>query len=265
MIFLIKNFLIDLDGVIYEGSNIIPGAFQAIDFLQKNNFPFLLFTNTNSRTKNSLMRKLANFGFNVQPENVFTALDATIEFIKSKKPAAKIFSMQNKEVMDFMQENSLELVKNEFERVDFVVLGVDYENTFSKMDLAFRLLLNTKAELILVSGDRFYPGGGKLIMGPGGFAKALEFASGKQAILIGKPSPNFFEIPVKKFGFKDSETLYIGDTVDLDVEPAKKVKLKTMLVKTGNFSEKEFKNSKNKPDYLLKSIADLPKWIEKNH
>ncbi|MDO8627628.1 MAG: hypothetical protein Q7K42_04135, partial [Candidatus Diapherotrites archaeon] len=163
---MIKNFLIDMDGVLYEGMHLIPGALQAIEYLQRKDYNFLLFTNTNSKTKDSLMRKLSDLGFGILSDSVFTALDATMDYIVSKKPNAKIFPLQNKEIIKFMNDSGLKMAQNESEDIDFVVLGVDYSNTFQKMDSAFRVLYNTKAEFLLVSGDRFYPGDGKSVMGP---------------------------------------------------------------------------------------------------
>ena len=140
--------------------------------------------------------------------------------------------------------------------VDFVILGYDYRTNFEMLDSAFRLIMDG-AELVAMHEDKVFPGRLKQNIGLGAFVKGLEYSTGKKATIIGKPSKKFFELGMKKISANAKEVAMIGDSLVSDIVGAKNAGLKTIMVKTGNFSEKELNESKIKPDYLIYSIKEL--------
>jgi HAD superfamily hydrolase (TIGR01450 family) len=144
------------------------------------------------------------------------------------------------------------------EPVDFVVLGYDSRTNFEMLDSAFRLIKDG-AELVAMHEDKAFPG--KPNIGLGAFARALEYSTDKKAIIIGKPSKIFFELGMKLISASAKETAMVGDSLRGDIIGAKNAGLKAIMVKTGNFNEKELDESKIKPDYLIDSIRDLPKLL----
>ncbi len=252
----IKKFLIDIDGVLYHGDRIIEGADEAIKYLEKNKFDYVLVTNTTRMPKHKIIEKLTTFGFKVNETRLLTSLSATVDYIKSKKENAKCYLIAPDESDTDFKGTNLTITRKE-EPVSFVVLGYDYRTNFEMLDSAFRLIMDG-AELVAMHEDKVFPGKPKQNIGLGAFVRSLEYSTSKKATIIGKPSKNFFELGMKKISANAKETAMIGDSLTGDIIGAKNAGLKTIMVKTGNFNEKELDGSKIKPDYLIDSIKDLP-------
>lgn len=255
----LKKFLIDIDGVLYHGDRMIEGACDAISYLDKNMFPYVLVTNTSRMPKQMLVRKLETFGFKVDKRRLLTALSATIDYIKLQKDKAKCYLIAPDKIDSDFKAAGITTTRKE-EPVDFVVLGYDTRTNFEILDSAFRLIKNG-AELVAVHKDKDFPGKPRRNIGLGAFVKGLEYSTDKEAIIIGKPSRNFFELGLKQISASAKETAIVGDSLTGDIIGAKNVGLKTIMVKTGVFNEKELSESKIKPDYLINSIRDLPNLL----
>ncbi len=252
----IKNFLIDIDGVLYHEDRIIGGANEAIRYLEKNNFDYVLVTNTTRIPKQKLIERLTSFGFKVNERQLLTAISATIDYIKSRKENAKCYLIAPDESDVDFKETGLTITRKE-EPVDFVVLGYDFRTNFKMLDSAFRLVMKG-AELVAMHEDKTFPGKPKQNIGLGAFVRGLEYSTNKKATVIGKPNKNFFKLGMEKISAIADETVMIGDSLTGDIIGAKNAGLKAILVKTGNFNEKELNESKIKPDYLINSIKYLP-------
>ncbi len=252
----IKKFLIDIDGVLYHGDQIIEGADRVIKYLEENEFDYVLVTNTTRMPKQKLIEKLMISGFKVNERRLLTPLSATIDYIKSKKENAICYLIASDEAGTDFKGTGLTITRKE-EPVDFVVLGYDYRINFEMLDSAFRLIMDG-SELVAMHEDKVFPGKPKQNIGLGAFVRSLEYSTNKKATIIGKPNKNFFELGMKKISASVKETAMVGDSLTGDIVGAKNAGLKAIMVKTGNFNEKEFNESKIKPDYLVNSIRDLP-------
>lgn len=127
---------------------------------------------------------------------------------------------------------------------------------FDTMNQAFRHL-EEGAELIGAARSRYFKDSdGKLTIGTGSWITALEFASGKEATIIGKPSPSFFHKVADSLGLDPHEVLMVGDDIISDIGGAQQAGFKTALVKTGKFKESDLM-SEIKPDIIIESFADL--------
>ncbi len=252
----IKKFLIDIDGVLYHGDRIIKGADGAIKYLEENKFDYVFVTNTTRIPKQKLIEKLKTFGFKVNERRLLTPLSATIDYIKSKKENAMCYLIAPDESDADFKGTGLIITRKE-EPVDFVVLGYDYRTNFKMLNSSFRLIMDG-AELVAMHEDKVFPGKPKQNIGLGAFVRSLEYSTNKKATIIGKPSKNFFEQGMKKISAGAKETAMVGDSLTGDIIGAKNAGLIAIMVKTGNFNEKELNESKIKPDYLIDSIKDLP-------
>jgi len=252
----IKKFLIDIDGVLFHGNRIIDGAYETIEYLEEHMFAYVLVTNTTRMSKHTLVKKLTTLGLKVNERKLLTPLSATIDYIKSKKENAKCYLIAPDEADADFKGTGLTITRKE-EPVDFVVLGYDNRTNFEMLDSAFRLIKDG-AELVAMHEDKVFPGKPKQNIGLGAFVRGLEYSTNKKAVIIGKPSKNFFKIAMKQISASAEETAMVGDSLAGDIIGAKNAGLKAIMVKTGNFNEKELSESKIKPDYLIDSIKDLP-------
>lgn len=250
-------FLIDIDGVLRKGDVAIAGAPEAIRFLQAGH-PRLLVTNTTRLSADELFAGLTKLGFPITREEVFTPIDATISYIRKRKPTARCqLIMEGKVRADFLDAG---LILTD-ETPDFVVLGLDTGLGYAGLDQAFRNL-RAGAELIAANVTRFYPLENGLHLGVGPFAKALEFAAGKQAVVIGKPNPEFFRAALERIGASKADAVMIGDDPFDDIQGAKNFGLRTVFIE-GTYAKEDLKKNSIQPDFILPSIAGIGRILDR--
>ena len=249
---MIKGALIDLDGVIYNDSQQIPGADAAVSWLDQNSIPYRFITNTTMKSRASLSKKLSTMGVRASVEKIFSAAFAGAEYLRKQERNSCRCLIEGDAVTEYAGMIS------DSEEVDYVVAGDPGENvTLEILNQAFRCLLNG-AELIALQKNRFWLSDRGYSLDAGAFAAMLEFAANKKAKLIGKPSKDFFMLAVENLGLNASQIVMIGDDLESDIFGAGRIGIKTCLVKTGKFLEKDLADSAVKPDWILPSIAELP-------
>ncbi len=248
----LKSILLDIDGVLCIRNKLIEGAPQTLKKL-KEKYRIALVTNTTRAPSKSILEMLRGLGFEVEEEEIFTPLKLVRDFLL-KSGAGAYFLVS-------------EGAKAEFEGMEgfpikYVVVADAYTNfTYQSLNEAFRLLLKG-AELIGLAPNRYFMDtDGELSLDAGPFIKALEYASGKSATVIGKPSPEFFKLVLEHVGAKPEEAIMVGDDIEFDVLGAQKNRIRGVLVKTGKFREEDLKKGIN-PDYIIETINDLPGLID---
>ena len=243
----IKGILFDIGGVLYVGDTVIEGAPEAIASLRQK-YPVRFLTNTTRKIPASMLKKLAAFGFQIAQEELFTALSATKAFLEGK--GATVLPVMTDEAEAYF-------ASLRSDKPDFVVVGDAYTNfDYPHLNRAFRALQNG-AGLIAAAKNRYFKDDdGMLSMDAGGFVEALEFASGKEAMIIGKPSKTFFHLAVASMGLKPHEVLMVGDDIESDIKGAQEAGLKTALVKTGKFQKSDLEKG-IVPDILLDDVTAL--------
>ena len=247
----IKGLLFDIGGVLYTGDTVIPGAIETITLLQKE-YPMRFVTNTTRRTPQTILAKLQKMGFPVKEEQLFTALNATKDYVKTQ--SGTVYTILTDEAEACFSELTSE-------KPDFVVVGDAYTNfNYTRLNTAFRHLTEG-ANLIAAAKNRYFRDeDGKLSMDAGGFIVALEYATDTKALLIGKPSRDFFHLAVKSMGLKPDEVLMIGDDIESDIKGAMDAGLRAALVKTGKFQPKDL-NRGIKPEVILPDVTALPSLL----
>ncbi|HCS29215.1 MAG TPA: TIGR01458 family HAD-type hydrolase [Spongiibacteraceae bacterium] len=222
-----QGVLLDISGVLYQDDEVLPGAVAAVRSLQQAGIALRLVTNTSRRTGEAIFYDLKRMGFAIATEQLYTAPRAMLDYIelKSLRPYCLIHP-------------SLE---TEFARLDHsnpnavVVCDAGDRFDYKSLNKAFQVLMNDKAELLAVGDNRFFRGRGRLHLDAGPFVKALEYASGKSATVLGKPSADFFAIAVESMGLKPSQVLMVGDDVEADIAGGMAAGLDACLVKTGKY------------------------------
>ena len=254
-----SGVLFDLDGVIFQGDKLIPGAEDIIQKLQAEQIPYRFITNTTRMTKNNVVNMLCKMGFSVTPEEIFAAPHAAVEYCKLK--GYKNISLI---VPDEEMKEDFSTFQFVDENPEAIVVG-DMGKLFT-FELLNRLFLNiiNGAELIAMHKNRYWKSVDGLTLDLGAFISALEYAAGKSAVVVGKPDPNLFKFAVYGWGLSENSIYVVGDDLDGDIGGAHNAGMKSVLVKTGKFREASLERSDNIPDYIINSVADLPDIFQLN-
>jgi phospholysine phosphohistidine inorganic pyrophosphate phosphatase len=254
-----RGILFDLDGVVYNSEQPIDGSVEALNWVQSQNIPHLFVTNTTSRGRTELVHKLDRFGIKAEPNQILTPCVAAAEWLRARSDGPAALFVRPKALPEF---HSLEhLPPNAETGARYVVVG-DLGETwdFFTLNRAFRLLhSNPETMLIALGMTRFWHAHDGLRLDTAPFVAALEEATGKKAMVFGKPAEEFYQAAVKRLGLPTSDIVMIGDGIDTDIDGAQKAGLKAALVRTGKFRESDLESAV-KPDAVLNSIRDLPAW-----
>ncbi|EXJ16264.1 TIGR01458 family HAD-type hydrolase [Imhoffiella purpurea] len=256
----IRAFLIDMDGVLYEGERPIPGAAETLDWLRSRGIPFLFLTNTSSRPRSALVEKLAGFGIAADPDRILTPPVAAARWLTAHVEDPVVLCVPDATLSDFAD---LPLADPESgDPVGAVVLGDLGEGwSFSRLNQAFRCLMRqNRPHLVALGMTRYWKAEDGLRLDTGPFVAALEQASGRSAVVLGKPEAPFFETALGLLGASADETCMIGDDLRGDIGGARSAGMRALLVRTGKFQPSDL-DQDIRPTAVIDSFADLPAWF----
>jgi HAD superfamily hydrolase (TIGR01458 family) len=256
----IRGVLLDLDGVFYVGEDAVPGAADALAALRAADLRTLLLTNTTSRPRTALLEKLDRLGVPAQAEDLLTPAVAAGDWIRAQgaEPVATFFAEATAVDLGAV-ERLPEAAESGAGAVVLGDLGDRWD--FATLNRAFRLLMTPERPPLLALGMTRYwraPDGLRLDASP--FVRALEHAADVEAVVLGKPSSEFFAAALARIGCSAGETLMVGDDVRTDVGGAQAAGLRGALVRTGKFAPSDLEGAVT-PDAVLDSLADLPAWL----
>ena len=252
-----KTFiLIDFDGIIRIGKNIASDAKGFLTFLKDQKFPHYIISNSTLNTSDDINLFLQRNGINFDV-NAMTTIDATLLYIKKNNLKVTVYC-----------ENSIMKLFKDFiddENPDAVVIGDIGKNwSYEILNKIFRTVMNG-ADLIAMQKNRFWkPNNKELVLDAGAFISAIEYASSKRSILIGKPSPIYFYSALDFLGYKNGDNFYmIGDDLETDIEASQKIGGKGILVFTGKTKYPLGKGIKIRPNYKADNLTDVIVLIQK--
>src|SRR5210317_490615 len=248
-----KGFLIDMDGVIYSGNELIPGADTFIKTLQDERIPFLFMTNNSQRSPIDAVNKLKMMGINVVEKNIFSSAMATAYFLSFMKPNGTAFVLGEGGLISSLHDEGYTLVNS---NPDFVVVGEGRNFTLEMVNKAIDMILNG-SKLIATNLDPSPKMIGWDNLGIKAVVSMLEEASGKKAFSVGKPSPVMMRAARKYLGLEASETIVIGDTMATDILGGVQLGYTTILTLSGVTTVDNLNDYPFKPDMVISSVKEL--------
>ncbi len=251
----VEGLLLDLSGVIYVQDEAVPGAAEALDRLRSEGIPVRLVTNTTMRPRSSILERLDRLGIEADPAELITP--ASLAKRRCEEAGYESVALV---VLDELL-GDLEGLEERGDPVDAVVVGDlgggwDYE----VLNRAFRQLMDGAA-LIALQKNRYWETAEGLSLDAGPFVSALEYATGREAEVVGKPSPAFFELALGELEVSAGHAAMVGDDVEADVGGAMEAGLAGILVRTGKYREELVRESGIEPTATVDSIADVPALI----
>src|SRR5258706_431308 len=255
-----QGLLIDMDGVIYGGDTLIPGADLFINRLLMENIPFKFMTNNSQRTRIDAVRKLERMGIDVTEDHIYTSAMATGKFLASQIPHGTAYVLGEGGLLSSLHENGISLVNTD---PDFVVLGEGRNFTLEMVQRAVDMIL-AGAKFVITNRDPSPKKKGWDNLGISATAAMIEEATGVKAFVIGKPSPVMMRAARKALGLEAAETTIIEDTMDTDIRGGVQMGYKTILVLTGMTRREQLTRFAFKPDMVAESAGaitfPLPWW-----
>lgn len=247
------GYLIDMDGVIYRGHDLIPGADRFIAELRAAHVPFLFLTNNSQRTRRDVAMKLKRLGIEVEEEHVFTCAMATARFLAQQKPGGTAFVIGEGGLLTALHNNGYAVVDHD---PDYVVVGEGRTINFEQVEAALRMVLNG-AKLVATNLDPNCPTQNGMRPGCGALVALLESASGLKAFSVGKPSPVMLRGARKALGLTADQTVVIGDTMETDILGGVQMGCHTILVLSGGTQREDLVRYAYRPDLIVDSLADI--------
>jgi len=255
----LKAILLDLDGVLYVGNDILPGAAQAVARLRARHLALAGVTNTTTTSRRALAEKLVGMGMRLAEKELFTPAALAVQTIGRK--SAQLF------IRDALRED-FKGIREVTDKPDFVVMGDPGGEGYAAETLKevfVRVMGGSK--LLALHKNRFWQRPDGLHLDLGAFVAAIEYATGQEATVLGKPSKAFFHGICAALGVSPAEVLMVGDDIESDIGGAMQAGLKTVLVQTGKyrdaFVQQVMREKSIQPSLIIPSIADLPDALAK--
>lgn len=252
------GYLIDMDGVLYRGSELIPGADRFVHLLREQNIPFLFLTNNSQRTRRDVAAKLLRMGIEVEEEHVFTCAMATARFLAKLKKNGTAFVIGEGGLLTALHMNGYAIVDHE---PDFVVVGEGRTFNLELVESAVRMVLKG-AKLIATNLDPNCPTQNGLRPGCGAMVAMLEAATGVKAFSVGKPSPVMMRAARKELGLATEETTMIGDTMETDILGGVQLGFHTILALSGGTAREDLPQFAYRPEVVVESVQKLAYFLE---
>ena len=261
-----RLFLLDMDGTLYLGDDVFPGAVDFIHSISETGRKYIYLTNNSSRAGVDYITRLRKLGFPCEAENVFTSGMATGEYLNQNHPGAKVYLAGTKAFYRELQSYGIDLVNDEnghtdVKDVDVVVQGFDTELVYEKLDLACHFL-RRGATFIAANPDWVCPmPADEVLPDCGSICVLLTAASGVKPNYIGKPNRSMIDVISKMTGIPNENICAVGDRLYTDIAVAKNAGSVSVCVLSGESSEADIEASEVKPDYVLKDVAEIAKIL----
>ncbi len=251
------GFLIDMDGVVYKGSQAVPGAIETINAMVEKNIPFIFVTNNSQKTGRDIAHKLIQMGMNVNEKHVFTCADATAKFLNRQKSNGTAYVIGEQGLTTALHGAGYSIVEN---NPDYVVVGEGRNLNFESLEKATKLVMNG-ARLIATNPDTSAPIEEGIRPGCGAIVSIIEKATGKEAFSVGKPNGVMMRLARKQLDLRTGETYMIGDTMYTDVLGGVQMGYTTILVLSGGTKTEDLDSYAYRPKHIIESIAKLPELL----
>ncbi|MHA1577914.1 MAG: HAD-IIA family hydrolase, partial [Candidatus Thorarchaeota archaeon] len=246
-------FLFDMDGTIYLGDKLLPGAQDFLEYLDEKKVPYYFLTNNSSRSRADYVEKLNRLGLKTPSEKIFSSGEATAIYLKKQKGGTRIFLVGTPSLEHEFTEHGFQLVQVD---PDYAVLGFDTTLTYEKLwklcDFAREGIpyIATHPDINCPTETGFMPDIGAMMA-------FVETSTGRKPdVIVGKPHPPIIEAIVEKTGYNVEQLAMVGDRLYTDIAMGV-TGMTTILVLTGETKEGDILSAKQQPDYVVKDMRKL--------
>ncbi|HET8576095.1 MAG TPA: HAD-IIA family hydrolase [Methylomirabilota bacterium] len=250
-----RGWLFDLDGTVYLGEQLVPGAGEVIAELRRAGRRIAFLSNKPLQTREDYALKLTRLGVPAAAEDVINSSLVLARYLRDLDPGAPVFVIGEPPLIAEMRAHGFEV--RDDERVRWVVIAFDRTFTYAKLNTALQAVKHG-ARLIATNPDRTCPVEGGEIPDCAGMMAAVEAVTGMQVeVVVGKPSPIILEVALAALGVSAAEAVMVGDRIETDITMGKRLGLATILVLSGITRPGDPRIAALAPDHVLGSIREI--------
>ncbi len=252
------GYIFDLDGTIYRGEALLPGARETIAKLKSLRKKIVYLSNKPLQTREDYAVKLTRLGIFTKPEEVINSSLVMARWLSAQAPGAAIYVVGEPPLMDEMVREGFRLTE-EPEEVEYVIASFDRTFDYKKLNIALQAI-KRGAHFVATNPDRTCPVEGGEIPDCAAMIGAIEGATGKKVeTIVGKPSDIMIRVAVGAMGLQPRECLLVGDRLETDMVMGKRAGMATALVLTGITDREMLLQSGIQPDFIWESLAEIIK------
>jgi 4-nitrophenyl phosphatase len=251
----LRGFIFDLDGTLYRGNAVLPGAAEFVANLRRAGVPHLFLTNNATTPPVGVAERLTRLGIMASADEVLTSAQATAAILAAEMPGSRVYMVGEAGIREALLAEGLELTED-FREADAVVVGMDREVTYARLRDA-ALAIRRGAPFIATNTDRTLPTEQGLIPGAGSLVGMLEIATDVRARVIGKPSPGIMLLALRRVGTRAGLTAVVGDRPETDIVGGQAAGLRTIGVLTGASPAQAFAALRPPADWVFDDMVEL--------
>ena len=249
------GYICDMDGVIYHGDRLLPGAKEFVEWLYRENKNSLFLTNASGKTPKELQQKLGRMGLDVDEKHFYTSALATAKFVSSQKPNCSAYVIGDPGLFLALSEAG---ITNNSVNPDYVIIGETNNYNYENICQAVHHVQNG-AKLVGTNTDLTGPTEQGIVPACRALIAPIELTTGKQAYFVGKPNPLMMRTGLQLLGVHSQDAAIIGDRMDTDIIAGIETGLDTCLVLSGVTSKTEMEEYPYRPRLILNGVGDIPK------
>ncbi|HEU5229223.1 MAG TPA: HAD-IIA family hydrolase [Ktedonobacteraceae bacterium] len=257
------TYLIDLDGVVYRGEELVPGAKEFVSWLDATQKKYLFLTNNSFASDAQVLAKLQRLGIAVSAKHVLSAAQAGVQNIARRFPGATVYVVGEAPLFELVRTHQLKTAAPDAHTADIVLVGLDRKFNYQTLTGAV-LAIRAGAKFITINRDPLLPIAEGFIPGCGTMAAAIEAGSQTQPEIIGKPEPMLLQEAMRLLDSQPDETVMIGDGLEIDILAGKAAHTHTLLVLSGKDTRESLARSSIKPDYVYENLAAVMEEVQKD-
>jgi len=249
----ISGIMIDMDGTVYKGSEVIEGAPEFVERVKRKGIPFVFLTNNSASGRKHYLNKLKKMGFDVTIDNILTSATATFRYIAKHHGGASVYPVGTPKFIEEAKAAGIRIVD---EDPDMVLLAFDTTITYEKINKAYNFI-KKGAEFIATHPDDLCPTEDGYDVDIGPFIRFLESMTGVKATVIGKPNRLMIEMAADNMSVRKEGLVMIGDRLYTDIKMASDNKIRSILVLSGETNREDLEHSDVHPSEVAGSVDEL--------
>ncbi len=256
----IELFLFDMDGTLYLGNRLFAFTCEMLNAIKLKGKKYLYITNNSSKSVYAYVEKLNRLGIEAHESDFLTSAQATAFYLKKRYPNAILYVCGTKSLKEELSLNGFHIT-GDIKKTDVIVMGNDTELTFKKLEDVCKMLCTRELPYIATNSDYVCPTEYGSVPDCGSICDMVFNATGKRPIFIGKPSPLMIELAMQKEHMCKNNTAVIGDRIYTDIKSGLNAGVLSVLVMSGETTEKILKESENKPDVVLQNAGEIMRYL----